>query len=172
MKFFANFGFNGHCDLLGNTGTFFTKSDMKYSSYRCVGRSMQVASNGKMILKQLCDLYLQYQHSRVLADELPSPLAVLHDYGGQYYPDKRIAIDIAPLIVLLLIVGGLFGYRQYHRYQIMTSEAGQAIKSFLDIVNKTSDEFPELKKPEPASPAPDDQTILKPFDNIEPIRED
>ncbi len=59
-----------------------------------------------------------------------------------------------------------------NRYQIMTSEAGQAIKSFLDIVNKTSDEFPELKKPEPASPAPDDQTILKPFDNIEPIRED
>ena len=133
---------------------------------------MQIASNGKMMLKELCDVYLQYQHSRVLADELPSPLAVLHDYGGQYYPDKRIAIDIAPLIVLLLIVGGLCGYRQYHRYQIMTSEAGQAIKSFLDIVNKTSDEFPELKKPEPASPAPDDQTILKPFDNIEPIRED
>ena len=31
---------------------------------------MQVASNGKMILKQLCDLYLQYQHSRVLAGAL------------------------------------------------------------------------------------------------------
>jgi hypothetical protein len=28
------------------------------------------ASNGKMTLKQLCDLYLQYQHSRVLAGAL------------------------------------------------------------------------------------------------------
>jgi len=31
---------------------------------------LQKASNGKMTLKQLCDLYLQYQHSRVLADNV------------------------------------------------------------------------------------------------------
>jgi integrase len=31
---------------------------------------MQKASNGKMTLKQLCGLYLQYQHSRVLAGAL------------------------------------------------------------------------------------------------------
>ena len=31
---------------------------------------LQKASNGKMTLKQLCDLYSQYQHSRVLADNL------------------------------------------------------------------------------------------------------
>ncbi|MHC4595003.1 MAG: hypothetical protein ACYS19_08670, partial [Planctomycetota bacterium] len=31
---------------------------------------LQKASNGKMTLKQLCGLYLQYQHSRVLADNL------------------------------------------------------------------------------------------------------
>ena len=31
---------------------------------------MQKASNGKMTLKQLCDLFLQYQHSRVLANNL------------------------------------------------------------------------------------------------------
>jgi len=31
---------------------------------------LQKASNGKMTLKQLCDLYLQYQHSRVLAGNL------------------------------------------------------------------------------------------------------
>jgi hypothetical protein len=54
----------------------------------------------------------------------------------------------------------------------MTSEAGQAIESFLDIVNKTNDTFPELKKPEPASPRPDDQTILEPFEKIEPVDED
>jgi len=33
-------------------------------------RSMQKASNGKMTLKELCDLYLKYQDSKVLADEL------------------------------------------------------------------------------------------------------
>jgi hypothetical protein len=31
---------------------------------------IQKASNGKMTLKQLCALYLQYQHSRVLAGAL------------------------------------------------------------------------------------------------------
>ena len=31
---------------------------------------IQKASNGDMILKELCDLYLQYQHSKVLADDL------------------------------------------------------------------------------------------------------
>jgi hypothetical protein len=54
----------------------------------------------------------------------------------------------------------------------MTSEAGQAIESFLDIVNKTNDEVPELKKPEPAPPAPDEKTILKPFDKIKPLDKD
>ena len=33
-------------------------------------RSMQTASNGKMTLKELCDLYLKYQESRVFADKL------------------------------------------------------------------------------------------------------
>jgi len=31
---------------------------------------MQTTSNGKMTLKELCDLYLKYQHSRVLASNL------------------------------------------------------------------------------------------------------
>ncbi|MHC4174848.1 MAG: hypothetical protein ACYTBX_13450 [Planctomycetota bacterium] len=33
-------------------------------------RSIQTAANGKMTLKELCDLYLKYQESRVFADEL------------------------------------------------------------------------------------------------------
>ena len=33
-------------------------------------RLMQTTSNGRMTLKELCDIYLKYQHSRVLADEL------------------------------------------------------------------------------------------------------
>jgi integrase len=32
--------------------------------------SAQKASNGNMTLKELCDLYLQYQHSKLLADDL------------------------------------------------------------------------------------------------------
>ncbi len=86
--------------------------------------------------------------------------------------NKRVAIASIPFLLLLVIIGSYFAYERYHEYKIMTSEAGQAIKSFLDIVNKTGDEFPELKKPEPSSPKPDDQTILKPFEKIEPIDED
>ena len=98
--------------------------------------------------------------------------AMLRDVRKASSRNKRVAIASIPFLLLLVFIGSYFAYERYHEYKIMTSEAGQVIKSFLDIVNKTSDEFPELKKPEPASPAPDDQTILKPFDNIEPIRED
>ncbi|MHC4462257.1 MAG: hypothetical protein ACYS8Y_03870 [Planctomycetota bacterium] len=97
---------------------------------------------------------------------------MLRDVGKALNRNRRVAIASIPFLLLLVVIGSYFAYERYRRNKIMTSEAGQAIKSFLDIVNKTSDEFPELKKPEPASPAPDDQTILKPFDNIEPIRED
>ena len=58
-------------------------------------------------------------------------------------------------------------YEKYHRHKIMTSEAGQAIKNFLDIVNKTNSEIPELQKPQTPSPDQDDSKILKPFDEIE-----
>jgi len=97
---------------------------------------------------------------------------MLRDVKKASSRNKRVAIASIPFLLLLVVIGSYFAYERYRKYKIMTSEAGQAIKSFLDIVNKTDDEFPELKKPEPASPAPDDQTILKPFDNIEPIRED
>jgi len=41
------------------------------ATYLHGGQSLiQKASNGKMTLKELSNLYLQYQHSRVLADEL------------------------------------------------------------------------------------------------------
>jgi serine/threonine protein kinase len=89
--------------------------------------------------------------------------SMLRDIERALSRNKRIAIAIAPLVVLLLIAGGLFGYRQYHRHQIMTSEAGQAIKNFLDIVDKTESDFPE---PSSASQEPNDDSILKPFDEI------
>ena len=51
----------------------------------------------------------------------------------------------------------------------MTSQAGQAIEQFLEVVNKTDDEFGELPKPAPDDPGPDDKEILKPFNKIEHI---
>lgn len=86
--------------------------------------------------------------------------------------NKRIAVASIPFLVLLLAVAGYFAYEQYHKHKIMTSEAGQAIKSFLDIVNETDDEFPELKKPKQPPSTPDDETVLEPFDKIEPVDKD
>ena len=56
-------------------------------------------------------------------------------------------------------------------YYCITASPGQVIKSFLDIVNETQDELPELEKPEPEPPKPDEQTILGPFNKIEPVNE-
>ena len=109
-----------------------------------------------------------------LEDRYESYESMLRDIKRVLSRNKRIAIGIAPLIVLLLIVGGLFGYRQYHRYQIMTSEAGQAIENFLNIVNKTNSEFPDLYKLSDAFHEPNDDAILRPFDEVTttPARED
>jgi len=99
-----------------------------------------------------------------LEDRYESYEAMLCDISRALSRNKRIAITIAPLIVLLLIAGGVLGYKQYHRHKIMSSEAGQAIKNFLDIVNKTNSEFPApYKLSEHES---NDDTILRPFDEI------
>ncbi|MHC4158557.1 MAG: hypothetical protein ACYSSO_05700 [Planctomycetota bacterium] len=101
-----------------------------------------------------------------LEDRYESYESMLRDIKRALSKNKRIAIAITPLIVLLLIVGGLFGHRRYRRYQIMTSEAGQAIKSFLDIVDKTESEFPE---PSTVFKEPNDDFILKPFDEFDEV---
>ncbi|MHC4192540.1 MAG: hypothetical protein ACYS8I_09080 [Planctomycetota bacterium] len=95
--------------------------------------------------------------------------SMLKDLNKALDRNKRVAVASLPFLVLLVIIGSYFAYQRYHRYKIMTSEAGQAIKSFLQIVNKTKDEVPELDKPEPASQLPDEAAILKPFDEIKPI---
>jgi hypothetical protein len=53
----------------------------------------------------------------------------------------------------------------------MTSEAGQAIESFLEIINETKDEFPEIEKPKPPPAKLDEQDILKPFDKISAVED-
>ncbi|MHC4259192.1 MAG: hypothetical protein ACYSTF_02090 [Planctomycetota bacterium] len=95
--------------------------------------------------------------------------SMLKDVNKALDRNKRAAVASLPFLVLLVIIGSYLAYQRYHRYKIMTSKAGQAIKGFLEIVNKTKDEVPELEKPEPASQLPDEQTILKPFDEIKPI---
>jgi len=107
-----------------------------------------------------------------LEDRYESYEAMLRDIKKVLSRNKRIAIAIAPLIVLLLIAGGVFSYKQYHRHKIMSSEAGQAIKNFLNIVNKTGSEFPDPYKL--SDNDPNDDTILRPFDEIttNPARDD
>jgi hypothetical protein len=97
---------------------------------------------------------------------------MLRDVKRASNRNKRMAIASLPFLLLLVLIGSYFTYERYHQYKIMTSPAWQAIKSLLDIVNKTDSEFPELEKPAPPSPEPDDQTILKPFDEIESVDED
>jgi hypothetical protein len=85
--------------------------------------------------------------------------------------NKRVAIASVPFLIVLAVIAGYFSYERYREHKIMTSEAGQAIKNFLDIVNETKDEFPELTKPEAEPNKPDEQTILSSFDNIKPVDE-
>ena len=83
--------------------------------------------------------------------------------------NKRLAVASIPFWLLLILITSYYSYEKYHEHKIMTSEAGQAIKSFLDIVNKTNNEIPEIEKSQTPPPRPDDSTILEPFDEIKPL---
>lgn len=85
--------------------------------------------------------------------------------------NKRLAIASVPFLIVLAVIAGYFSYERYREHKIMTSEAGQAIKNFLDIVNETKDEFPELTTPEAEPNKPDEQAILRSFENIKPVDE-
>jgi hypothetical protein len=97
---------------------------------------------------------------------------MLQDIRGASNRNKRVAIASIPFLLILALIGSYFAYQRYHQYKIMTSEAGQSIESFLDIVNETKDEVPELRKPQPIPATPDENTILKPFEKIGPFDED
>jgi serine/threonine protein kinase len=98
--------------------------------------------------------------------------AMLSDINKALSRNKRIAIGVAPVFVLLLVAGVLLGYNQYHRHKIMTSEAGQAIENFLNIVDKTSSEFGQPLEPLPSPIEPNDDDILKPFEEITTLTEE
>lgn len=97
--------------------------------------------------------------------------SMLEDLRKSLSRNRRIAIASVPFLVLLVLVASYFAYERYHRHKIMTSEAGQAIERFLDIVNKTQDELPEPQKPEASPSVPDEESILRPFEKIEPVEE-
>ena len=98
--------------------------------------------------------------------------AMLSDINKALTRNKKIAIGLTPVFVLLVGVGALLGYNQYHRHKIMTSEAGQAIESFLNIVNKTGSEFAPPLEPLPGPAEPNDDDILKPFEEITTLGEE
>lgn len=86
--------------------------------------------------------------------------------------NKRIALYSIPFWLILILIVGYYSYERYHVHKIMTSEAGQSIESFLNIVNKTDSEIPELEKPQAPPPEPDDSAILEPLEKIDSVGED
>jgi serine/threonine protein kinase len=98
--------------------------------------------------------------------------AMLSDINRALSRNKKITIGAAPVFVLLAVVGALLGYNQYHRHKIMTSEAGQAIEKFLNVVNKTNSEFPPPLEPSSGPVEPNDDAILKPLEEIPTLAEE
>jgi serine/threonine protein kinase len=90
---------------------------------------------------------------------------MLYEVNRVITRNKRIAVGVAPLMILGLIAGVYFGINKYIEYkktqEIMASKPGQAVKFFLDIINKTDSNFPP-----PPEPSSSDDVILKPFDEI------
>lgn len=94
--------------------------------------------------------------------------AMLADVTAALTRNKRIAIGSIPFVLLAMAIAGYFGYQKYQRHRIMTSEGGQAIESFLEVVSKTDDEIVPTEKPQAGKEAePDEEEILKPFEEIE-----
>lgn len=94
--------------------------------------------------------------------------AMLADVTRGLTRNKRMVMAAIPFVLLAITIAGYFGYQKYQQHRIMTSEGGQAIKSFLEVVNKTDDEIVEVKKPQADKDAePDEEEILKPFEEIE-----
>lgn len=92
---------------------------------------------------------------------------MLRDVRRSTSRNRRMAIASIPFLLILVAIAGYIGYEKYREHKIMTSDASQAIESFLDVITETQDEVPELRKPEPESTVPDEEAILDPFKKIE-----
>jgi len=95
--------------------------------------------------------------------------AMLRDVNRSLTRNKKIVIGVTPLIALALIAGLYFGINKYNEYRkrqdIMGSDAGKVITEFLDVIDKTNDDLPQLQ--DPASSQENDDDILKPFNEID-----
>jgi hypothetical protein len=96
-------------------------------------------------------------------DKYSTYRSMLQDVTKALNRNKRFAVASIPFLLVMAVIAGYFAYERYHRHKIMTSEAGQAIKSFLEIVNESNDEFPE---PSSVLKESNDDSILKPFDEV------
>lgn len=98
--------------------------------------------------------------------------SMLTDIDAALARNKKIAFAVTPVLLALLAVASWFGLKQYNRHKIMTSEAGQAIESFLDIINETNSDFPPPIDRTAAPAEPNDNTILRPFERIPTLEPD
>ncbi len=94
---------------------------------------------------------------------------MLRDLKKASSRNRRAAVASIPFIVLIAAAGGYAGYERYREHRIATSEAGQAIKSFLDIVSAPDDKFDDIEPPAPLAPEPNDEQIMEPFKTIPDI---
>lgn len=128
----------------------------------------KLGSKWRVVLDKTLSSNLEYRYE--------SYEAMLRDIKRVLSRNKKIAIGLISLIILVAIIGLSFGYPKYLEHKriekIKASEAGRAIEDFLNIVNKTGSELPELPKPSSSPPKPDDDTLLHPFDEIPTLTEE
>jgi len=95
--------------------------------------------------------------------------AILKDLTKASSRNRRAAVASVPFLVGIAVVGGYLGYERYREHKIATSEAGQAIERFLNVVSSADDTFDQLKSPATPPPEPNEQQIMEPFERIEDL---
>jgi len=105
-----------------------------------------------------------------LTDRYQSYASMLSDVNKVLGRNRRITFSVTPVAALAVTIGLYYGFCQYKVYKetqrIMSSEAGQAIERFLDIIKEANNSFPQLQPP-PQSQDKNDP-ILEPFNKIAP----
>lgn len=99
--------------------------------------------------------------------QYPTYEAILKDLTKASSRNRRAAVASVPFLVGIAVVGGYLGYERYREHKIATSEAGQAIERFLNVVSSADDTFEQLQPPAPPPPEPNEQQIMEPFEKIE-----
>lgn len=104
--------------------------------------------------------------SREEQQQYPDYQAILKDLKKASSRNRRAALASIPVLVIVAAAGSYMGYERYREHKIATSEAGQAIKNFLDVVSTPDDTFQELELPAPPAEEPNEEQIMEPFRKI------